>query len=316
MSRCPSVADEAAYPPYHSRPSLAASDVEATPAVPGARSPYRAGSAVGSGGGGGEGRYLQAAQEIELTQEDKQEGYDATLLNLPERNTTAPAPPAHEPLPGFLPSTGPSAALAATLPYASRARDDSFDDVDQKRRSNGATGGSGGGTRKKGVRHDTTSAAHDHHRSRTSGGGAARKGSSRRRASRKRQLKWYQKPLALGALLALLLVVGLAVGLGVGLTKGKKSDDGKVSTADVGSSAPVPPGGVQPSQSGSTSGNDVQVSASSSDGAVGVAGVTMQPTAAAADDVAPTVVLRPAVARVTAAAVEGEAPARRAARWA
>ncbi|GAA5904451.1 hypothetical protein JCM8208_004197 [Rhodotorula glutinis] len=310
MSRRPSVADEAAYPPYKSRPSLAASDVETTPAGQAARTPYRTGSAVGTGGG--EGRYLQAAQQIELTQEDKQEGYDATLLDLPERNTTAPAP-AHEPLPGFLPSAGPPAALAATLPYASRARDDSFDDVDHKRRSNGTTGG--GGTRKKGVRHDTTSAAHDHHRSRTSGGGAARQSSSRRRASKKRQLKWYQKPLALGALLALLLVVGLAVGLGVGLTKGKKSDDGKQSTSDVGSSAPVPPGGVQPSQSG-TSGNDVQVSVSSSDGVVGVAGVTMQPTAAAADDVSPTVVLRPAVARATAAAVEGEAAAKRAARWA
>jgi len=248
----------------------------------------------------------------------QQEGYDATLLNLPERNTTAPAPPALEPLPAFLPSAGPPAALAATLPYASRARDDPFDDVDRKRRSNGTTGGGGGGgTRKKGVRHDTTSAAHDHHRSHTSGGGAARKSSSRRRASKKRQLKWYQKPLALSALLALLLVVGLAVGLGVGLTKGKKSDDGKASTAGAGSSTPVPPGGVQPSQSGTSSGNDVQVSASSSDGAVGVAGVTMQPTAAAVDDVAPTVVLRPAAARATAAAgAEGEAPARRAARWA
>ncbi|KPV71898.1 uncharacterized protein RHOBADRAFT_47350 [Rhodotorula graminis WP1] len=314
MSRRPSVADEAAYPPYKSRPSLTASDVETTPAGHGARAPYRAGSAVGAGGG--EGRYLQAAQQIELTQEDKQEGYDATLLNLPERNTTA-VPPAHEPVPGFLPSAGPPAALAANLPYASRARDDSFDDVDHKRRSNGTTGGGGGGggTRKKGVRHDATSAAHDHHRSRTSGGGAARQSSSRRRASKKRQLKWYQKPLALGALLALLLVFGLAVGLGVGLTKGKKSDDGKASTANVGSSAPVPPGGIQPSQS-STTGNDIQVSASSSDAAVGVAGVTMQPTAAA-DGIAPTVAVRPAVSRVTATAtLGGEAAARRAARWA
>ena len=71
MPRRPSVADEAAYPPYQRRPSLAASDVETTtPAGHGARAPYRTGSAVGAGGG--EGRYLQAAQQIELTQEDKQ----------------------------------------------------------------------------------------------------------------------------------------------------------------------------------------------------------------------------------------------------
>ncbi|TNY20209.1 hypothetical protein DMC30DRAFT_266404 [Rhodotorula diobovata] len=305
------MADDA-YPPYQSRPSMAPSDVDSTTAPGyGPLAPYRAGSAVGTNG---DGRYLQAAQDIELTKEDRQEGYDATLLNLPERNTAAPAP-AQAPERGFLPSSRPPGVLAAALPYASRARDTSLDDDDEhKRRSGGA-----GAPRKKGVRHDAASAGHDHvHRSRGSGGGAAARGgsTSRRRGGgkkRKQQLKWWQKPVALGALLALLLVVGLAVGLGVGLTQGKKKSDSKASTAGVSSSGFVP-GGIQPSQSsnGGGGGGDVQVSASTA-ATDRVGALTMQPTAAADVEATPTVAV--AAARVTTSALLEDGGSRRAARW-
>lgn len=320
---------------------MAPSDVDSTTAPGyGPLAPYRAGSAVGTNG---DGRYLQAAQDIELTKEDRQvrslalarggeagrtldtptdpplahlaqEGYDATLLNLPERNTAAPAP-AQAPERGFLPSSRPPGVLAAALPYASRARDTSLDDDDEhKRRSGGA-----GAPRKKGVRHDAASAGHDHvHRSRGSGGGAAARGgsTSRRRGGgkkRKQQLKWWQKPVALGALLALLLVVGLAVGLGVGLTQGKKKSDSKASTAGVSSSGFVP-GGIQPSQSsnGGGGGGDVQVSASTA-ATDRVGALTMQPTAAADVEATPTVAV--AAARVTTSALLEDGGSRRAARW-
>ncbi|GAA6046835.1 hypothetical protein JCM3770_005667 [Rhodotorula araucariae] len=302
MSRRPSMADDAlSYPPYQSRPG-AQSDVHSSAAGPGARTPYRPSSMVGAKQSRqGETQFLQAAQDVELTKEDKQEGYDTALLNLPERNTAA------EGLPRL--SSSSAAIVASTLPYAARAADHPLDY--DKRRSAGAGGRDGGG--KRGVRHHPSSAGQDHHRSRSSGGagakGGARKASVKGRRSKKRKLKWWQKPIALGALLGLLLVVGLAVGLGVGLTQGKRSRD---SEKDRPTSAPrnVPsvsnwaPVGIEPSASGAPNAVEVQVSASAA------AATLIDPASAHSDRV--TIAVRPAVARETEPAVLKR---REAARW-
>ncbi|BGO95393.1 hypothetical protein NBRC10512_001862 [Rhodotorula toruloides] len=179
---------------------------------------------------------VPAPASLELTKEDKQEGYDISLLNLPERNTAA-APPADR---------NSSSALAADLPYASRQRDSSFDRSDGARESFGSgKEGLTGGTTKKTVRHHSSSK--DHHRS------APKRGGSRSRRKGKK-LKWWQKPITLVAILLLVIVVGVAVGLGVGLGVKKKGGSSSSTTA-----SPAGPT-IEPSTSGA--GRTVQVSAS------------------------------------------------------
>lgn len=186
---------------------------------------------------------LPAPASLELTKEDKQEGYDISLLNLPERKTGAAAPPAD-------PSANrTSSSLAADQPYVSRARDSSFDRSDGARESFGwGKEGLTSGTAKKTVRHHSSSARDDHHRSTTKrGGGRKRKGS--------KKLKWWQKPITLVAILLLVIVVGVAVGLGVGLGV-KKNGGSSKSTTTRPQSGPT----IEPSTSGA--GRTVQVSAS------------------------------------------------------
>ncbi|BGP35252.1 hypothetical protein JCM10296v2_007087 [Rhodotorula toruloides] len=183
---------------------------------------------------------VPAPASLELTKEDKQEGYDISLLNLPERNTAA-APPADPPA-----DRTSSSALAADLPYASRQRDSSFDRSDGARESFGSgKEGLTGGPAKKTVRHHSLSK--DHHRSTVKRGGSR----SRRKG---KKLKWWQKPITLVAILLLVIVVGVAVGLGVGL--GVKKNGGSSSSTTASPAGPT----IEPSTSGA--GRTVQVSAS------------------------------------------------------
>ncbi|GEM11542.1 hypothetical protein Rt10032_c15g5559 [Rhodotorula toruloides] len=173
---------------------------------------------------------IPAAASLELTKEDKQEGYDISLLNLPERKTAA-APPADPP-----PDRTSSSALAADLPYASRQRDSSFERSDGARESFGSgKEGLTGGTAKKTVRHHSSSK--DHRRSTTKRGS----GRSRRKG---KKLKWWQKPTTLVAvlLLVIVIVVGVAVGLGVGL--GVKKHGGSSSSISAAPAGPT----IEPSQ--------------------------------------------------------------------
>ncbi|GJN93918.1 hypothetical protein Rhopal_006977-T1 [Rhodotorula paludigena] len=245
--------------PYQSRPAPPGSDVQLSSAV-GSGGGHRAGSNVAPAGarpsGGGERddkAFLSFADGIELTQADKQEGYDPSLLNLPERNTAAtvaadPVPRVSSPPAAHL---GPGGARnAAALPYASRVRDDSFElnggggGRGSKRSSrDGLNPGGAGGKARKSVRHHSSTKEGDGHRG--AGGGSRRK-------RKKKPLKWWQKRSTLiAALVALILVVGLAVGLGVGLTVGKDDDDSGSSNSSRDGVAPtVSTGGVQPSASG------------------------------------------------------------------
>ncbi|BGP19954.1 hypothetical protein JCM10213_006731 [Rhodosporidiobolus nylandii] len=281
---------EAAYPPYASRPGGGLSSAGHTGQ---SETPFRAPSAVeGSGVGRGTRQtdgLMSHGDGIELTNEEKQEGYDVDLLNLPERNTAAQqaAPPraSSPPVP-----TGAS-VVAANLPYASRVREESFDS--KKRHSSSVA------KDRLGVRHHST-ATGDHHRSSGRAHGQKDSSGARRRSSRrKKKLAWYQKPRFLIALLVLVVIVGLAVGLSVGLTQGKSSS----SSASSGMPTPTAStregdGGVSPSTSGS--GGGVQVSASGADagGAETVQPVGVRTTATpdSAEDVA---------VRVTPAAVSG-----------
>ncbi|GAA5907703.1 hypothetical protein JCM6882_008952 [Rhodosporidiobolus microsporus] len=238
------------YPPYASRPAVSSSighhGGAQTP-------PFRTGSVVGASGG----KESPSGNYPELTKEDKQEGYDVDLLNLPERNTAAAQQAAAE---EALKRASSPPVNAASLPYASRtAGESSSDGID------GANG-------TKGVRHHHSSARRDHHRANGHGAkdSAGRKRSTRRK---KKPLKWYQKRMTLIIFLVAIVVIGLAVGLGVGLTAGKDDDNDNSDSANSNpASTANQPSGVAPSASGADGG--VEVSASGSGEEVGAATVS------------------------------------------
>ncbi|GAA5870544.1 hypothetical protein JCM3774_003704 [Rhodotorula dairenensis] len=228
----------ARYPPYSSRP--AAQSASLTPLAPAPRP--GTGSTVG-------------------------EGYDADLVNLPERNTAAAGAQAAKPSTD-LPS-GSGALLTATLPYASRTlqnghsvepyhRDDYHDDA-------GGSGGFRDSTRipdRLGIRHHSSTAKGDHHRSAAAARGVrggGRRAPPNRRTSRRRrkhrQLAWWERPRFLVVALALIVAIGLGVGLGVGLSqahKNRNKDQNQKNSSDGGaanaSNGIAPP--LRPSQSG------------------------------------------------------------------
>ncbi|GAA6011510.1 hypothetical protein JCM10207_002644 [Rhodosporidiobolus poonsookiae] len=251
MSRAHSAVNDSpseSYPPYALRP---AGDAVSSAAHGG---PFRPLSTVGAAVSPREGRGEKTSQaagggEFELTQADKQEGYDVDLLNLPERNTAAQQAAEAEAL-KRVSSPPPAGTVASALPYATRARDES-PRGGKERPSRDVT--------RKGVRHHSSAAKHDGHRSNGANGGS-RKRSTRR--SRK-AAKWYQKPIVLAAIALGVVVIGLAVGLGVGLGA-NKSDDGDDKSASSATSA-----GTGSGPSVSVSDVDVQPSASAADGGDG-----------------------------------------------
>ncbi|GAA5903018.1 hypothetical protein JCM5296_004517 [Sporobolomyces johnsonii] len=219
-------------------------------------------------------RFLNQAEGLELTQEDRQEGYDPELLNLQPRNTAAAQADALDR--GTSPP--PAAVPASSLPYASRARDDS---PSASKRKSTSTGGKGAKDRL-GVRHHSSSAMKDHHRRRRGTTQGASRQTSRKRKTKK--LAWWQKPATLVIVLVVIIVIALAVGLGVGLSVGKSSSgasdgDGVASGSSSGSA--TVPNGVEPSSSGTRaqsalSTGDVQPSTSAA--AYAAFGVTAVPT--------------------------------------
>ncbi|GAA5881663.1 hypothetical protein JCM16303_005533 [Sporobolomyces ruberrimus] len=194
-----------------------------------------AGAPTGSKGipGGGD-EYLQAAQGINLSQEEKQEGYyDPDLLHSRPRNTTVPPPSSSQ----LARPTSPSAP-ASTLPYASRTGEGSntasIDRQLSKTKGSLATREKAQ-AEKNGSGHYSSRPSNEphekreQHRSRHSRGTgrAARGGGGRKPVPRRKrkELKWWQKPRTFIALIAAITIIGVAVGLGVGLTTGKKEDE-------------------------------------------------------------------------------------------
>ncbi|GAA6017984.1 hypothetical protein JCM11491_000020 [Sporobolomyces phaffii] len=230
-------------------------------------------SHVGGVVAGGD-RYLAAAQAIELTQEEKQEGYyDQDLLQARPRNTAAnlvSAPPRPPPQQPSRPSSPP--LPASSFPYASRARDDDHaTSIDRKASRSGRDpvgakirleeqGGVG--------RYPSRPSKDPNQHSRSGGGSNARNrdgtraGPARRtRTRRRKELKWWQKPKTFVALIGLIVVVAIAVGLGVGLTVGRKEDNerspGNPNTSNNGGNPGG--GGVQPSVSAAAAATSEQI---------------------------------------------------------
>ncbi|TKA54862.1 hypothetical protein B0A53_02671 [Rhodotorula sp. CCFEE 5036] len=186
----------------------------------------------------------------------QQEGYDADLVNLPERNTAARAArPSIEPPPN---SAGP--LLAATLPYPSRTLNGTGNGNDD-----GDKGGAGSddpqrlpSTRRAdrlGVRHYSSSAARpDHSRSkseRNTGphGGRRRESGRKHQQQRRKKLAWWERPRFLVIALVLIVAIGLSQA-----NKNKRNDNN-----DGGNNSN---GGINPpSRSGEAGGVPVSVSA-------------------------------------------------------
>ncbi|GAA6017953.1 hypothetical protein JCM8202_006210 [Rhodotorula sphaerocarpa] len=187
------------------------------------------------------------------------EGYDADLVNLPERNTAAAAATAADPItasvrPSFERPDQSGVSLPADLPYASRALGNghSFDSHDGKLNGGLAAIGTRAGF------DDDPSSRTRHLRP----GVEARKPHGRRRVSRrrpKRRLAWYEKPWFLLLALATIIAIGLGVGLSSKTHKSNAGDAAKSQSAASGGAQPT----FEPSQSG---GGGVQVSASNSGG--------------------------------------------------
>ncbi|GAA5966379.1 hypothetical protein JCM21900_003243 [Sporobolomyces salmonicolor] len=137
-------------------------------------------------------RFLNQAEGLELTPEDRQEGYNPELLPLQPRDT--PAAPADALDRRTSPS--PAGVPASSRPYAARAHDDS--PSASKRKSTGAPGDQGA---KDPLGRKTT------------------------------RLAWWLKPAALAIVLAVVLVAALAVGLGVALTVGERGSGGRSGVA-------------------------------------------------------------------------------------
>ncbi|POY72908.1 hypothetical protein BMF94_4069 [Rhodotorula taiwanensis] len=255
------------YPPYMARPAAqsASAPTAGTPLHTAASSAVGVATA-GSGTAGATrtpeaGRFLQKAEDIEITKADRQascyrpcasEGYDADLVNLPERNTAAA-----QPRPSIEQHKQPGeqgAPYAANLPYASRAlgNEHSFESYHDSRDTSAKRLSGPGETTRNGVRHQSsTKGARD---SGTKGRSAYRKSGRRR----KRKLGWWERPWFLLLCIAVIVAIGLGVGLGIGLSqanKNKSSDSGSASGTTSG-----PP--VEPSQSGATGDGSVQVSVS------------------------------------------------------
>ncbi|GAA5911975.1 uncharacterized protein JCM6883_000752 [Sporobolomyces salmoneus] len=239
-------------PAFYSQPhesSIGHSNSHAGFAQPPSRAGYdRPASAVGTTetAGGGD-RYLQAAQGIQLTREEKQEGYyDPDLLQSRPRNTTAATQAQLQSRPSSPPATVP----ASSLPYASRTCEE--ESIDRKaskpqRPSTSQEEKSGKKVRHKSEqtgRYPSRPSKEPRHvhgsrvdRSKRRGGGGGEKPTSNAARRRRKQLAWWQKPKTFIFLIVFLLVVGLAVGLGVGLTAGKKGDErspGNPGTASTG----------------------------------------------------------------------------------
>ncbi|KWU44296.1 hypothetical protein RHOSPDRAFT_34086 [Rhodotorula sp. JG-1b] len=196
------------------------------------------------------------------------EGYDADLVNLPERNTAARAArPSIEPPPNG--AAGP--LLAATLPYPSRAPDGNINDDDGAGCSDDPQRfPSTRRPERLGVRHHHSSpaATPDHHarakseRKTGPNGGrrTTRRASGRKRhhqQQRRKKLAWWERPRFLVVALVLIVAIGLGVGLGVGLSqanKNKRSGDSGSSTSNGGGINP-------PSRTGESGGVPVSVSA-------------------------------------------------------
>ncbi|GAA5869567.1 hypothetical protein JCM1840_004462 [Sporobolomyces johnsonii] len=192
-------------------------------------------------------RFLNQAEGLELTQEDRQEGYDPELLNLQPRNTATAQADAFDRGTSPPPAALGTAVPASSLPYASRARDDS---PSASKRKSTSTGGKGAKDRL-GVRHHSSSATKDHHGRRRGTTQGASKQTSRKRKTKK--LAWWQKPATLVIVLVVIIVIALAVGLGVGLSVGKSSSgasDGVGVASGSSSGSATVPNGVEPSSSG------------------------------------------------------------------
>ncbi|GAA5841956.1 hypothetical protein JCM3766R1_002548 [Sporobolomyces carnicolor] len=178
-------------------------------------------------------RYLEAARGIELTREEKQEGYyDPDLLQSRPRNTAASAVPSTAVADAAQQRGGEASTDTSAVPYASRPGDDPAERIGSKsqRSSSGnpKTGVNGRSEKPKTSGYPSRPRGADdkgtHHRH--GGRGRGDRGGGRTAPRRKRkQLAWWQKPRTFVALIALIIVVGAAVGLGVGLTAGKKGNE-------------------------------------------------------------------------------------------
>ncbi|GAA5962612.1 hypothetical protein JCM3765_006858 [Sporobolomyces pararoseus] len=206
-------------------------------------------------------RYLQAAEGIKLTQEEKQEGYyDPDLLQSRPRNTTAPPPPPPPPENSQVQSSRPSSPPipASSLPYASRTREDPVTTKGSKSHrpsSKGeAVGGGGENPRDEKSRYPSRPSKDPRHRTGKGGGGGNHTSTSRRNVPRRKrkQLSWWKQPRTFIALVVLIIVVGIAVGLGVGLTTGKKGSERSPGNPGVTSESQtneITKAGIQPSVS-------------------------------------------------------------------